>query len=104
MPTVSPGTIPANSIVTLVYGSANRDPSGFPDPDRFDIGRQNGREHFGFGDGIHRCIGAYMAQAVTEAAFEALIQRCPTVRIAEVGDWAPDPYFRSLKKLVLHIC
>lgn len=94
-------TLPGGKMFTLVYGSANRD---FPEgehPDRFDITRDETREHFGFGDGIHRCIGAPLARTVTAVAIRALMKRCAGARIAEVGPWGADPYFRTLSKLVL---
>jgi cytochrome P450 len=47
--------------VMLVYGSANRDPDAYPDPDTFDADR-NAPKHFSFGWGLHRCVGAPLAQ------------------------------------------
>lgn len=93
-------SIPAKSMVTLVYGSANRDPDKFQDPDRFDITR-SAAGNVGFGGGIHQCIGAKLAMSVTEAALSALLERCPGARIGDVGPWSGDPYFRSLTRLTL---
>ena len=50
-------TIPADSWVTVVYGSANRDEREFADPDTFDIDREL-RRHVAFSVGIHYCPGA----------------------------------------------
>ncbi|HVO06285.1 MAG TPA: cytochrome P450 [Burkholderiaceae bacterium] len=88
------------SVIALVYGSANRDPALCSAPDAFDTTREH-IHHFGFGDGIHRCIGEPLARIVTKAAIDAIIKRCPGSRIGEVGPWAPDPYFRSLTRLQL---
>jgi cytochrome P450 len=94
-------TLPGGRMFTLVYGSANRDRACCPDPDRFDITRDEKLPNFGFGDHIHRCIGEPLARSVAAVAVEALMQRCHGVRIGEVGPWGADPYFRTLSKLVL---
>lgn len=93
--------IPAGTRVTVVYGAANRDPAKFADPDRFDIHRTNAHEHFGFGHGVHRCIGEALARQVTAVALRTLTATVPWVRLGEVGAWRPDPYFRSLTRVEL---
>lgn len=89
-------TIPKDSMVTLVYGSANRDEVVYTDPDRFDITREQPPHNLGFGDGIHVCIGRDMATAVAKAALEALIDLAPGMTLADDRiTWARDPYFRT---------
>ena len=44
------------AVVTLL-GAANRDPGHFTDPDRFDVGRDEGAP-MSFASGIHYCLGA----------------------------------------------
>ena len=48
--------------VIMWYLSANRDETVFADAERFDVGRANARRHLGFGHGIHRCVGARLAE------------------------------------------
>lgn len=60
-------------------GSANRDADVFPDPDTFDIHR-TGRQHVGFGYGIHQCLGQNIARIELEIVFESLFRRFPGLR------------------------
>ena len=65
-------TIRAGDSVTLWNVSANRDEAQFPDPYRFDVGRSPNR-HVTYGSGIHRCIGAPVAQTEMSLLFERLL-------------------------------
>ncbi|MDA0632589.1 cytochrome P450 [Nonomuraea sp. MCN248] len=66
--------------VVLFYGSANRDESVFPDPDRFDITRDT-KPHVGFGGpGPHFCLGANLARQELRAMYRELLTRLPDVR------------------------
>ena len=67
-------TIPANSWVTVVYGSANRDEREFDDPDTFDVDREL-RRHVAFSVGIHYCPGAPVSRAETRLLLEELLDR-----------------------------
>ncbi|GAA1505985.1 cytochrome P450 [Nocardioides humi] len=79
-------TIPADSIVVLQIGSANRDESRWADAERFDVDRPQ-LPHFGFGTGIHHCLGAALARLETEIATEVLLSRTAAI---EPGAQAPD--------------
>ena len=89
--------------IAVVYGSANRDEIVFgKDADRFDIFRNSPeKDVFGFGNGIHRCIGAPLAPVVARVALEALLDHYPLARLGPAGPWSTDPYFRSLSQLTL---
>ncbi|MGH0028462.1 MAG: cytochrome P450 [Myxococcota bacterium] len=65
-------TLPADSVVALLLGSANRDERVFPDPDRFDVERDT-RGHLGFGFGPHFCLGAALARLEARVALEAIL-------------------------------
>ncbi|MBK5237874.1 MAG: cytochrome P450 [Actinomycetales bacterium] len=74
--------IPQGSNVLLLMGSANRDPSVFPAPDTFDIGRENARNHLSFGYGIHYCIGNLLGKLQTRVALEEITKRLPQLQLA----------------------
>jgi len=60
--------------VLMIFGAANRDPSQFPEPDRFDIERST-RGHVGFGHGVHACLGMHLARLEMTLLFDALADR-----------------------------
>ena len=75
--------VPRGAKVALLFGSANRDPRAFDDPDAFEVGRPNAADHIGFGGGIHVCIGAPLARIELAAALGALVERAPGLSLAE---------------------
>ncbi|WP_245913309.1 cytochrome P450 [Mycobacterium kansasii] len=66
--------IPAGAAVHLIYAAANRDPRRFDNPDRFDPLRED-NEHFGWGSGIHTCMGGPLARLEVNLALEILLRR-----------------------------
>jgi cytochrome P450 len=63
-----------------MLNAANRDPDYFPDPDKFDIERQNNK-HVAFGMGIHFCVGAGLARTEGQEVFKAIMERLPDIRL-----------------------
>ncbi len=74
-------TIPAGEAVLPLFGTANRDPAVFPDPDRFDVSRAPAN-HLAFGAGTHHCLGAQLARLELQEAFRGLLGRLPGLRLA----------------------
>ncbi len=72
----------AGADVALLLGAANRDERQYADPDRFDMFRQ-GRQHLGFGFGVHVCLGMHLARMESRVALCTLFDR--------LGPFALDP-------------
>ncbi len=79
--------IPRGAPMVLLFASGNRDPARFADPDVFNPDREDNR-HFGFGGGVHYCVGAPLARVETEAALVALATRLRAPRLLQ----DPPPY------------
>ncbi|AHG89225.1 cytochrome P450 [Gemmatirosa kalamazoonensis] len=102
--TIAGTTVPAGTVVKLVLGSANRDETKFPDPDRLDIGRPDLRETaIPFGAGIHTCIGAPLVGIVAPIAIGRLVGELPNVRVDGLVTWQTDPYLRAPANVPLAI-
>jgi cytochrome P450/deferrochelatase/peroxidase EfeB len=96
--------IPQNSLISLVYGSANHDQAAFgKTSEMFDIERTaNPSKNLVFGVGEHRCIGAPMAGITVPIVIDTFLEKCPKMIAmpgAAVG--RGDPYFRGFSKLPL---
>ncbi|MGZ8312374.1 MAG: cytochrome P450, partial [Allosphingosinicella sp.] len=68
-------TIRAGDKVVMWYMSGNRDEAVFPDAERFIADRENARRHLAFGFGIHRCVGARLAELQLATLFDVLLDR-----------------------------
>ncbi len=88
--------IAADSKVCMLFGSANRDPAAWEEPDRFDVTRdlKDLKRHAAFGVGIHYCLGAPLSRLEAALALDAVLDRLPRLRL----DGEPTP----VKAAVLH--
>jgi cytochrome P450 len=81
--------IRAGAKVTVWEASANRDEAEFPDPFRFDVGR-NPNDHVGFGLGTHFCLGASLARLELTVMFQELLDRFERFELVGEPHWAPN--------------
>ncbi|MFF4347047.1 cytochrome P450 [Streptomyces sp. NPDC001530] len=80
-------TIPKGAPIFLAYGSANRDPKRFANPDELDLERRD-NQHLGFSQGIHFCFGAPLARLEVQVAVGEFVRRVENPRLVE----DPPPY------------
>ena len=74
--------IPEGALVMLSWSSANRDASVFERPDEIVIDRPNAHLHFGFGRGIHHCVGAPLARLEARVVLRRLLERTRSFGLA----------------------
>ncbi|GHB61337.1 cytochrome P450 [Streptomyces umbrinus] len=99
---LGPATIRKGDLVTVSLTGANRDPAVFPDPDRFDVRRENARLQLAFAHGPHYCLAAHLARLETRIALQRLLERLPALRLDPEQPTAPyGLVFR--KPLTLHV-
>jgi cytochrome P450 len=96
---VSGSTIPVGARVVLLFGSANRDEQRFDQPDVFDITR-NPVDHLAFGRGVHRCVGASLAQQEVKAVLDQFLDRVETIEVRE-AEWRRNNSLHGLERLVV---
>lgn len=82
--------LPVGACAYVMVGAANRDPRQFEDPTEFRLDRANGRQHVGFGHGIHTCAGAPLARAETYVTVERFLDRTSDLRVSEGHHGPPD--------------
>jgi cytochrome P450 len=67
--------IPEGALLLLSWSGANRDGAVFDQPDEVKLDRRNHHLHFGFGRGIHHCVGAPLARLEARVALTRLLAR-----------------------------
>jgi|AP95_1055475.scaffolds.fasta_scaffold18511_2 cytochrome P450 len=78
---IAGASIRRGDLVTVSLAGANRDPSVFDDPDRFDLHRANARQHLTFVQGPHVCLGMHLARLETREAIDAVLDLLPGIRL-----------------------
>ncbi len=90
--------IAAGQSVVTFLGAGNRDPEQFPDPDRFDVGRDDGAP-LSFGGGIHYCLGAALARLEGQVVFDRLLERFGDLELLEEPTFRPSVTLRGVEAL-----
>jgi cytochrome P450 len=70
--------------VLLAYAAANRDPEAFENPEEVRIDRFPNK-HIGFGAGMHRCLGSFLARMMFQEMITAVLHCMPDYEIVEEG-------------------
>jgi cytochrome P450 len=84
--------IPDGALVAVSLGAANRDPGRYPDPDVFDIFRDD-KQHMSFGDGAHKCLGMHLARLEMRVLLNAVLDRLPGLRLDPAAE---DPHIHGM--------
>ena len=89
--------VPAGAQLLLLLGAANRDDAAFENAEQLDITRHNADQHLSFGSGIHRCLGAALAQLEARVTLEILSRRLPDMQLAagQRFDYLPNVCFHG---------
>jgi cytochrome P450 len=83
----------------LWYISANRDETVFEDPDKLNITRENARRHLSFGYGIHRCVGARLAELQLKILLEEMHERRMRVNVTGKVERVRANFVHGFRKL-----
>ena len=85
-------TIPKDSILFARFASANQDENQFPEPEKFDLRRDNLKDQVAFGKGVHHCLGAALSRREMNIGFKVILDRMENFRL---NDGASDPAFSA---------
>ena len=96
-------TIRAGDKVVLWYLSANRDESVFDDGEAFRVERGNARRHLAFGHGIHRCVGARLAELQIGVLMEEMAKRRMRVNVVAEPDRVAQCFVHGYRTLPVEI-
>ena len=89
--------------VVLWYLSANRDETIFDDPDSIRVDRDNARRHLSFGYGIHRCVGARVAELQLHVLLEEMAKRRLRVNVLEEPERVPACFVHGYRKMMVKL-
>lgn len=89
--------------IYLAYAAANRDPSVFENPHKFDITRANAKRHLAFGAGPHVCVGARLARMQLRALLKEIVTRLPDIRPDGEPEWLSSVWFNAIIRMPVRL-
>jgi cytochrome P450 len=87
----------------LWYLSGNRDETKFERPDDIIIDRPKAGRHLAFGYGIHRCVGARLAELQLRILLEEMAARRLRVNVVEEPDRVAACFVHGYKKMMVEL-
>ena len=90
--------ISAGDKVVLYFGSANRDPARFPEPDRLDLGRTP-NDHLAFGAGPHVCLGQHVARVEIAAVLREVLTRMQAIELDGPPEWLASSFIAGPRRM-----
>lgn len=87
--------------IVLWYNSSNRDEAVFPNADNWDVTRENSRRHQSFGYGIHRCLGARLAELQIATLIEEMAKRDMEVKLAAPPERIPSCFTNGFHHMMV---
>ncbi len=89
--------------IAMWYISANRDETVFENPDKLIVDRQNARRHLSFGYGIHRCVGARLAELQIRILLEEMAARRLRVNVVGKPDRVAACFVHGYRKMMVEL-
>jgi cytochrome P450 len=91
-------TIKEGDKVVMYFGSANRDPAKFDQPDKLNLQRTP-NEHIAFGTGAHACLGQHIARIEIDAIITEVLARMSGMELAGDPEWLPSNFISGPKSM-----
>jgi cytochrome P450 len=95
-------TLRKGQMIIALLPAALRDPSVFPEADRFDV-RRDAARNIAFGTGAHYCMGAALARLEAEVAVGRLLRAFPELSLAGQPTYARHVSMRSMARLPVRL-
>lgn len=89
----------AGDKIILWYISANRDEALFEEGHVFNVGRENARRHLSFGYGVHRCVGARLAELQLQILLSEMRERKMQPQLTGDVVRSDNPFVHGIKNV-----